>query len=203
MAAIAAISAVGALRFQQSELARARLREEEEDKRNSIADFERAFFQLLEHHRSIVNSIDIESSGASRTGQDGFRSIIYYFERRSQPGQIESWKQTFEKYKNDLGHYFRFLYHIIRFVDSKPNVDRYSYAQLIRATLSESETLALALNCVWGEGLEKFKPLVERYALLHNLSEQRIEKYKLRGLFEPAAFSFHPDSLDESQRADA
>lgn len=199
MAAIAAVSAVGALRFQQTELERSKIRQIEDDKRNAIADFERTFFQLLEHHRSIVGSIDIESGSASRTGQDAFKSIIYYFERRLQFGHIQAWEQTFEKYKNDLGHYFRFLYHLVKFVDSKPSVDRYFYMQLVRATLSDSEILSLALNCIWGEGREKFKALVERYALLHSLSEEKVEAYKLRELFEASAFLRQSHLLDQEE----
>lgn len=188
MAGVAAISAVAAFRAQRQEIERSKLREQEEGKRNSISDFERTFFLLLQYHRAISSSIDVEGSGSPKTGHDAFRAIIYYFERRLQLGHIKAWEVTFEKYKNDLGHYFRFLYHIINFVHSKVEIDRYFYIRLIRSALSEAEILALALNCVWGEGREKFKPLVEQYALLHNLSVEKIEAYKLRALFEATAF---------------
>lgn len=188
MAGIAAISAVAAFRAQQQEMQRSKLRDQEQDKRSAIADFEGTFSRLLEHHRAISSSIDIEGSGSPKTGHDAFRAIIYHFERRIQLGHIESWRQTSEKYKNDLGHYFRFLYHLINFVHSKSYINGYFYIRLVRATLSESELLALALNCAWGDGKEKFKPLVEKYALLHNLSTEKVDMYKLRGLFEDTAF---------------
>lgn len=188
MAAVAAISAVSAFRVQQEELNRLRQREVEEDTRNAIADFERSFFQLLEHQRQITSSIDIDGGDNQRNGQDAFKAIAYFFQRRAQTGLDKAWDETFSKYSNDLGHYFRFLYHLIIFIDGKDFVDRYHYVRLVRAMLSEYEIFLLALNCALGDGREKFKPLIERYALLHNLSHRLSSQYNLKDKFEAGAF---------------
>jgi hypothetical protein len=192
MAGLAAVSALAAFRAQQDEINRLRLRESEEDKRNSHTDFERAFFQLLEFHRSIVNSIDVVSPTSSTTGQDAFRSMLLLFAKNMSTGSQESWKYTYKRHENDLGHYFRFLYHIVSFVDQKEIDDQYFYVRLLRATLSQSELILIALNCAFGEGKEKFQPLIEKYAFLHNISQPNRQQYSLSGHFSSKAFDYAP-----------
>lgn len=59
--------------------------------------------------------------------------------------------------------------------------------------MSDAELLLLAMNCAYGEGLEKFKPLAERYALFHNMNRDDVELFGLRDLFEPEAFGLDLD----------
>lgn len=188
MASVAALSAISTLKSQNLEISRIRERESLEDIRAEKADFERAFFQLLEHHRQNVISIDFGSSDSHKTGQDAFKSMEYRMRNNSSQGFQAARVTTYDKYKNDLGHYFRFLYHLIRFVHNSNISEKYFYIQLVRATLSEAELIFIALNCAYGEGFEKFKPLVEEYCLLHNLSEQSLGKYQILSLFDPTAF---------------
>lgn len=188
MASVAAISAIATYRAQSKELERIRRREAANDKAAEKAEFERTFFQLLDHHRQIVASIDLEGSGSQRVGQDAFRSMLYMLKNNLSVGLEASWTKTFEKYKNDLGHYFRFLYHVVKFVDQNQVENKYFYIQIVRATLSESELVLIGVNCAYGEGVEKFKGLVEKYALLHNLSEEARGTYLFYNMFALAAF---------------
>lgn len=188
MASVAAVSAIATYMAQSAELARVRQREAANDKTAEKAEFERTFFQLLDHHRQTVGSIDLEGAGAQRVGQDAFRSMVYMLKNNLSVGLLASWNKTYEKYKNDLGHYFRFLYHVVKFVDQSQVDDKYFYIQIIRATLSESELVLIGANCCYGEGVGKFKELVEKYALLHNLSEDARLTYLFYDMFASGAF---------------
>lgn len=193
MASIAALSAIGAYRSQQTEIQRQKAREAEDDKRARKSEFEATFFRLLEAFRNIVSETDTHSSsgGPSKQARDAFKTMLSRYRREADrlSNKGEAWKRTYGYYRNDLGHYFRFLYHVVRFVDRAAGIEKYFYARLVRALLSESELTLVALNCAYGEGEEKFKPLIERYALLHNLSDEARQKWQLDTSFTPEAFA--------------
>jgi hypothetical protein len=192
MAACAAWVALQTLKEQRQELSRLSLREEEQDAKTTKNEFERTFFQLLQAWREIQKSVDVDIGSVRKNGQDAFRSIVLYYSRLTDSGEV-AWRRTYEKYRNDLGHYFRFLYHIVSFVDGADGVDRYFYVRLLRASLSDAELLLLALNCAYGEGRHKFKKTVEAYSLLHNLSDTYRRKYIRDDMFLPVAFERDPD----------
>ena len=72
----------------------------------------------------------------------------------------------------------------------KPLLGKKFYTNFVRAQLSSSELGLLFYNCLGGYGNEKFKPLVEKYALLKNmpkrddfLIEPRHKKFYRRSAF--------------------
>lgn len=81
---------------------------------------------------------------------------------------------TYHRLSTDFGHYFRNLYRIIKMVDEKKFHEdeienfkiQYSYTSIIRAQLSDDEIKLIFFNCLFRNGLKKFKPLVEKYPLL-------------------------------------
>ncbi|AKQ40915.2 Abortive phage resistance protein abiP [Aurantiacibacter atlanticus] len=114
--------------------------------------------------------------------------MVYFLRHRGAAGMMRSWEKTYEKYQNDLGHYFRFLYHLVRYVDRSATDEKHFYIQILRATLSESELILIAVNCCYGEGRDKFKKLVEDHALLHNLSEKAQREFDLGKMMGSGAF---------------
>jgi hypothetical protein len=161
-----------------------------EFKRLQKAEFERTFFQLLSAFRSIVSETDTQGQSGTKTGRDAFKVIEGRFQDRAKLDIAHkvAWEKIARSYRNDLNHYFRFLYHTIQFVDSSDFIDRYFYVRLIRASLSDSELVLIALNCAHGEGFDKFKPLIEKYALLHNVSAGARNFYNLESLFLASSF---------------
>jgi hypothetical protein len=151
--------------------------------------FESAFFQMLNLHNSIVNSIKIEynereglMSGQTRlikhqlSGRESFVGFLYKLEEIY--NQHEGWKDEIKKldrsynnfwrqYQSHLGHYYRYLYNIIKLVDQS-NFDKDSYMKLIRAQLSDQELILLFYNCLAGAG-ENFKIYISRYNMLDNM----------------------------------
>jgi len=83
----------------------------------------------------------------------------------------DAYKVFFEEYQSSLGHYFRTMYNIIRFVDNQKVKNPKYYTNLIRAKLSTYEHLILFYNAHSIYGREKFKPLIEKYSLLNNMHE--------------------------------
>ncbi len=137
--------------------------------------FENTFFQLLSLHHQIVGDLDIRSNKSIiNQGRDVFK---YRYDQlfRNLRG-IKSLEQINEiyigNYKNwqlDFGHYFRNLYHIIKFIHFSNIKDKYKYTSFARAQLSSHELLMLFYNCLSENGNEKFKPLIEEYQLLKNM----------------------------------
>ena len=222
MALVAALGAIGAYQIQSNEVTRIRIREEELDRitqsdrarsvsRQEILDqqaerqnFETTFFQLLKNLRELVAGLDLsnKTTGEYIRGHDVFRIILQRFtEAVGSDNNVrkvsKTWKHFSYHFKYDINHYFRTLYHVVKFVDRADIDDKYFYIQILRASLSEGELALLALNCDYGEGREKFKELVEKYALLHNLSDKEIKHWKLRLKFKKGAFERQADPFFE------
>jgi hypothetical protein len=164
--------------------------------------FENTFFQLLNTHGNIISSMDLrkynEKSSVISEGRDCFdifyQRLEHYIKTKdkklnidpktaSLDDTLESYDIFFEKNQNNLGHYFRNLYHIIKFIDNAEIEKKKTYTNFVRAQLSSHELTLIFYNCLSDYGLEKFKPLIEKYALLKNINkglifnEEHLKKY--------------------------
>ena len=95
-----------------------------------------------------------------------------------------------QTYPSRMGHYFRNLYHILRFIkDSRAEVeDKKLYGRLVRAQLSSDELFLLFYNCLSEEGVEKFKPLVEEFAMLQHVPKESLMLLEHMELYDQWAF---------------
>lgn len=111
----------------------------------------------------------------------------------------------YEQAQTDFGHYFRNLYRMIKLVDETEfliktgeNRDKelfklkYKYTSIIRAQLSDYELLWLFYNCLSENGVDKFKPYVERYSLLKNMPHDKLADIGHVKLYEKRAID--PDA---------
>lgn len=88
-----------------------------------------------------------------------------------------------------MGHYFRNLYHIVKFVDKANISNKREYTNILRAQLSTGELLLLYFNCLSRYGNEKFKPLVEKYSLLKTIADDdELLRYDCKDLYDKMAF---------------
>lgn len=195
--------------IQQSELKEAR----KEFKRSADAldeqsvsmkkqNFENTFFQMLSLHNDIVNSIDLTNSenGTTTTGRDCF-SVFYtrlakqYKETKMKAkGKYDddnmlslSYKLFWEKHQVELGHYFRYLFNIVRFVDESDFSDG-PYMKLVRAQLSDQELLILFYNALSEQG-KSFKPYIYEHCLFDNLPTIRLLDRSHKGRFDENAYN--------------
>ena len=154
--------------------------------------FETTFFNLLELFNSIVSGMDLKSNNKPDvTGRDVFKTFvsrIYDTGRKLNPkhkefftlsdipepapmlDSEEAYKKFYDQHHQELGHYFRMLYNIVKFVDNSDVADKKFYTNIVRAQLSNDEVSVLFLNVLSEHGVEKMKPFVEKYTLLKNLN---------------------------------
>lgn len=172
--------------------------EQREDMR--LQQFERNFYSLFDHFQEIVKQIDIiyvswkspEDKERDREGLLADRKVLYagrealrdlLNELRASIA-VESYNNSkivaikydefFDKWMDDLGHYFRTLYHLFRMIrDDCPN-NKVKYSRIVRAHLSNSEQCLIAYNCICGEGRFAFVNLLEEFSVLHNIHRRNL-----------------------------
>lgn len=90
--------------------------------------------------------------------------------------------KLFEGHQSRLGHYFRHLYQVVKFVDEQPTKlltykEKYSYVKILRAQLSTQEQAFLFYNSLsdlgkaWekGDNLDENRKLITKYNLIKNI----------------------------------
>ncbi len=195
MSTIAAVSAFMAYWTQRDELERLKNTSRDETDRANKRDFENTFFNLISLFRDTVRQIDIPTgtAGESYSGSDAFQIMINRymdpsFYESAPKDHEKSYLQLYDKYKNDLGHYFRLFYHILKYIDEHSISEKKPYIRILRATLSNVEMVMIGLNCAYRPSGSKLKPLVEQYAILHNISSADAKKYRITSTMELSAF---------------
>jgi hypothetical protein len=169
---------------------------------NYLQNFENNFFRFLELHKRIIDSFVIEvkpnnkEDGIKEMPEkrkkiaqlDAFdflaRDFKYRFDRVKEIRfhADNSYQtiftyaflhHTYCKYGYMLSHYYRNLYHIIKFIDEnkalKNESERRKYVNILRAQLSAPEINLIAWNGMTHHGIG-FKPLIEKYKLLKNMN---------------------------------
>lgn len=119
---------------------------------------------------------DSTNAGKDIKGRAVFK---YIYQQRKLEGKLlsdaiaESGIDTYEMaLKGILDHYFRYLYRILKFIDETDLIDeeqKYRYASMFRAQLSEFELVLIYYNGVAHTGSEKLKPLLEKFSILKNI----------------------------------
>ncbi|GJM43283.1 MAG: hypothetical protein DHS20C21_01250 [Gemmatimonadota bacterium] len=170
--------------------------------------FEGTFFQLLRLHHELVKGIDLRNPYSGETGRVGrvcfvefYADLAHLYEttRGSAPEQTlkesmeKAYGEFYESSQTDIGHYFRNLYHIVRFVHDSEIVEKSKYTNLIRSQLSSLELALLFYNSLSSLGAEKFKPLIEQYSLLKNLNVNLLLDPQHRAFYERRAYGTLPD----------
>jgi hypothetical protein len=171
------------LRLTMKELTDASVANAEQSKSAARQNFETTFFQMLSLHNEIINAMEIaQHQRPTITGRVCFAALLSRLKEQV-PGDsadAANWMTAYDafsaNYQNQLGHYFRLLYNIIKFVDRSDGEfeQKKFYSNLVRAQLSDSELRLLFYNCLSKWGIDKFKPLVEKFALLKTLDTRGI-----------------------------
>jgi Putative phage abortive infection protein len=189
------------LRLTRDELQGQRLQLAAQNDVLRTQNFENTFFQLLRLLNDTVNAIDLQrSADVTNHGRDCFTFFFGNFKNwhgrtKAEIPSAEShdviaaaYSKFYGKYQSDVGHYFRTLYNIIKFVHLSGVENKKFYTNLVRAQLSSHELLLLFYNCQTPRGREKFKPLVERYALLKTVPRELLLEADHLALYDAAAY---------------
>lgn len=152
----------------------------------TVQRFENTFFQMVSLHNNIVDSL--ESMGENKkNGRAAFMPMYTAlrsrytsklkdreFENNEELVRIrKAYVDFFDLYEHQVGHYFRNLYRIVKFIDESEILsfeEKKTYIGVIKAQLSTYELVLLFYNSLSIIG-SKFLPLIEEYNLLDNLNE--------------------------------
>jgi hypothetical protein len=177
-----------------------------------LQTFESTFFNLLNLHDEIVDSIHLEiithndkvpiqSSLGGRKCFVEFYNIFkhIYYENIDLTGLAspsinemrelinESYSTFYSKHQDDLGHYLRNIHNIVAYVDKSEFKNKIFYINLVHDHLSNFELVLLFYYCISEEGV-KLKPFIEKYHILENIPTDELLDRRHKDLFSMSAF---------------
>lgn len=211
------------LKEQREELRLTRKEFEIQNTTLKLQRFENTFFNLLTLQNTIINSMSISKTKSVVTGistqhmlyeikgrdviADSYIEMIDYLDKNSGEDFKVTYETYFQKKQAILGHYFRHLYNIFKFVSdtdfnnaneenqkdpdivAKENfIIQYKYTSMVRAQFSNHEFVWLFYNGLSIKGA-KFKPIIEKYALLNNLPTELLHNSDLTSEYRNTAYN--------------
>ena len=198
------------LKLQREELQETRKELKEQNKTMKRQRFENTFFNMLSLQQEIVANLSVESKEVNRAevvkGREVFEKIyeginVYVLYELQSIGIKEIVYGNIENYNSNgwlisrFDHYFRHLYRIFKYIDKTDLIDekeRYDYASIVRSQLSDYELVMLFYNCLAqkdnGTEENKFKPLIEKYAIFNNLRDGLLAKEEHYKLYKDGAY---------------
>ena len=166
---------------------------QEQGSLQSRQQFESAFFMLLTQQRNIVNSLEGKFVGYMKGEDKKFSGYQYLSalkrdlslrlqelnyepkliaEERKNLLKLEVnviYRDFFVGHVSQLGHYFRNLYHILKYINESDLPDKKKYSDLMQAQMSSDELFLIAINGISNYGRRRMLPLLDRYSFLENL----------------------------------
>lgn len=169
--------------------------------------FENILLRMLDIHNKIIADIDLRSMTTGEitsSGRDCFYTMynslgdeydsLSSLSNNEEERINKAYEQFFGDRQKDLGHYFRFLYNIFKFIDSSfeetanDENRKKQFTNLVRAQLSDYELLILFYNCLCIYGKEHFKPLVVKFEVFDNLPSHLLLDELHATLYDKKAF---------------
>jgi Putative phage abortive infection protein len=166
--------------------------------------FENTFFSLLNLFIGVVSSMEVttvtEGRPATFKGRECFTALYNELQRQYTNDQhattitdskalcVDAYNHFADYRQMAVGHYFRTLYNIVKFIDRSPVEDKQTYINILRAQLSSSELNLLFYNCLSDYGSRKFKPYVEQFGLLENMMLSNLIRQDHKSLYNESAF---------------
>lgn len=194
------------LKLQREELKKTREEFQMQNVTLKKQNFENTFFQMVRLHQDIVLAMnmkfrDAQSNEQESSGRSCFLNFYeslrkeYLTNKEAHPGKeeiayikVHSYPKFWEIHQNNLGHYFRHLYTIFKFIKNSDIENKRLYSNIVRAQLSDHELLVLFYNCISLYGEEKFKPLAEEFSLFNNIPAGLLLFTGHESFYQEAAF---------------
>lgn len=156
------------------------LQEQSESSKKQV--IENTFFNLLNIHNETLNSLRFDSENLrcalnikedKALGRAVFSSILTWMHDESDTQKTHENYTSFQDTENHVvGHYFRGLYQILKFIDEcgLPDNDKNRYSRLLRAQLSTDELAVLYFNCISPNvDSGQFRELLIKYRMLEHI----------------------------------
>lgn len=184
---------------------------EQQRKDIALERFESNLFELIHIQQDITNNlIFVEKKGDNNKLQAQGRDVFQYVYEDYNFGldgvydntPIIVGVKTLMQYQDItcytdlkklgcLDHYFRHLYRVFKYINDSDvigNEDKYKYACMVRASLSQYELIMLFYNCLSSNGRENFKPLIEAYAIFNNIRIELLARQEHINLYDERAY---------------
>lgn len=171
-----------------------------------LQHFENILFEMIKLHVDLTTSIDLKKRDKETkeefitVGRDCFKPfyerLIDALKYQEDKHPEKSKEQRFEDAYNhfwstwhkELGHYFRSLYTIFKYINDSEIKDKKKYANIVRSQLSDYELLVLFYNCISKHGEQKFKPLATDFEIFNNLQTSKLFKPEDKNYYPAKAF---------------
>ena len=158
----------------------------EQKRQTEIHQFEENFFHLLESFRSIIPRL--KNKADKTEGYDYIKSVrnliepyindICNSENALTDLNTLTTREKIEKYyglafgaeSDQLGHYFRSLYHLLKYIDTHCKSDKKMYFDLVQAQMNTDELYLTCINGISNYGRKNMRPLLNEYSFLENLA---------------------------------
>lgn len=155
-------------------------------------NFEATFFQMLKLYNEITQEIAVKEIGENPKlegkilkGREAIEDLYEtlfkdYFDEiqycSNEELKADKYEEFYRKFAGQIGHYFRIIYNILKFVDKSemPYEKRKFYTNILRAQLSDYELILLFYNVIYfrGEGERKMREFVIPYNLLKHINRK-------------------------------
>lgn len=177
-----------------------------------LQNFESNLFRMLDLLQSLIQDMDIKNIKKDMVLYSG-RDIFKYFYVKKFKKQYSilhpagtrdehdcktciqaSFQRLYKVRQQDLGHYFRFLYNIFRYIHTSDISDAHklTYSKVVRSQLSNYELMIIYYNCFSSYG-SKFEFFAIKYQLFDNLPIDELVIPFHQCLMDPEAFGENPD----------
>ncbi|CAI6221346.1 putative phage abortive infection protein [Bacillus subtilis] len=145
--------------------------------------FDNTFFNMINLQNEIVRTLNSDKESGKdlliriETEMSIWASMPEFLSLENESARellLKSYKSTYERYENILGHYLRNLYRIVKFIDQSElsYTEKKNYIGILLAQLTFSELLIILYHALTEKG-ENFKEYIIEYNFfeddLHNL----------------------------------
>ncbi len=185
-------------RLQREEMGHARKVSSEQAKTLQQQRIESTYFSLLDLYHKITvdlnNSIDGKNFFKEFKGSMDLVIDSDLCMKQKHQRAVEHYLSRFSSRKEELSHYFRIVYRIIRIIEES-NIgveEKFKYVKIIRSRLSQNELFAIYYNSFTPDGIGFYKLVLSFNLLKHltPLSKLEFREYRTRSFKEDEANIF-------------
>lgn len=150
---------------------------EEKDTYEGLQFFERLSKKINLHY-------DADHQNIAKEGLDNMAEVE---KAVNEEGITNYYNDIYRGKESGLGHYFRSLYHLIKFVDDSKINNKQRYTDLVQAYLTDAELHCTFYNGISIYGRDRLKPLLDKYSFLENIKSKGI-------IFDRQFEEFYPNT---------
>ena len=97
----------------------------------------------------------------------------------------QEYATVYQEYQVQLGHYFRHLYHIVKYVKDGKIDNPQKYIDIVQAQMSDDELFLTMMNVISNIGNKKFLPLTREFDFFENINATSVEVQSILRTFFP------------------